>query len=87
MLVRDEYMPISRRWDDWLGLLVAALETAATDDGVTRCAPMSCVKARDTVLSHLSRPAGARPLYSPAICNRGRLPRSMPRSRASSCMM
>ncbi len=89
---------ISRRWDDWLGALIGALETTATGEGfgdrLGRCPPLSCLEARNAVLAQLSRPAGgagdlSRPLmtYSPAICNLGRLPCSMPRSRASSRMM
>lgn len=101
-MVRDEQMPISERWDGWLGSLVDALEATAASEGFGRCAPISCATARDAVLAHLSRPAGsyqpaslrdsfgfpdAPTVYSPAICNRGRLRRSMPRNLASSCMM
>ena len=101
-MVRDEQMPISERWDGWLGSLVEALEATAASESLGRCAPVSCATARDAVLAHLSRPAASyRPadlrdpfglpeaatVYSPAICNRGRLRRSMPRNLASSCMM
>lgn len=101
-MVRNEQMPISKRWDGWLGLLVESLEAAATSESLGRCAPVSCAEARQAVLVHLSRPAGSyQPaglrdpfglrdvpaVYSPAICNLGRLRRSMPRNRASSCMM
>lgn len=101
-MVRDEHMPISTRWDGWLGSLIEALEATAATEGVGRCAPVSCAKARQAVLAHLSRPAAgshfgrtpepvnfsdAPSIYSPAICNLGRLRRSMPRNLASSCMM
>ena len=101
-MVRDQHMPISARWDGWLESLVEALEATAAGDSLGRCAPVSCAKARDAVLAHLSGPAANRQhasahdpfglpeavaVYSPAICSRGRLRRSMPRNRASSCMM
>lgn len=101
-MVRDEHMPISTRWDGWLGSLVEALEATVATDGVGGCTPVSCAKVRQAVLAHLSRPAGggqfggtpepvnfpdAPTIYSPAICNLGRLRRSMPRNLASSCMM
>lgn len=101
-MVRNEQMPISERWDGWLGSLVEALEATATSEGLGRCAPVSCAKVRDAVLAHLSRPTGGGQFnrlpdpfsfpdmptaYSPAICNLGRLRRSIPRNLASSCMM
>lgn len=101
-MVRDEHMPISERWDGWLGSLVKTLDATAASEGLGRCAPVSCAKARDAVVAHLSQPAGrgqfaglsdpfsfsdAPAVYSPAICSRGRLRPSMPRNLASSCMI
>ena len=101
-MVRDEHMPISAQsisaqWDGWLGSLVGALDAMEAGEGLGeglgRCAPVSCPQARYAVLAHLSRPAGSSrvaglpTVYSPAICNLGRLRRSIPRSLASSCMM
>lgn len=101
-MVRNGQMPISERWDGWLGSLVEALEPAAAGESLGRCDPVSCAKARDAMLAHLSQPAGhgqfnriydpfnlpdVPAVYSPAICSLGRLRRSMPRSLASSCIM
>jgi len=58
IVVRDEHMPISERWDGWLGSLVKTLDATAASEGLGRCAPVSCAKARDAVVAHLSQPAG-----------------------------
>lgn len=103
-MVHNGQMSISERWDGWLTSLVETFDSTVVDERIGRCAPVSCVKARNVVLAHLSqpkdKPKGSRPeglhevsdfpgydVYSPAICNLGRLPRSMPRSLASSCIM
>lgn len=99
-MVRNAQTPISERWDSWLGSLVDALDSTGSSE--ERCAPLSCEMARQAVFAHLSRRVGtvqcdglsnpfdltdALTVYSPAICNRGRLRRSTPRSLDSSCMM
>ena len=78
----------------WLRSLVDAFEqTSLVDTGVSPCAPAPSDALLHDVIAQLSQPADAHPqdmpprptlaVHSPAICNRGWLPRSSPRSLAS----
>ena len=80
--------------DAWLRSLVDAFEqTSLVDTGVAPCEPAPSDALLHDVIAQLSQPADAHPqdlplqpklaVHSPAICNRGWLPRSSPRSLAS----
>jgi hypothetical protein len=80
--------------DAWLrSLIVAFEETSVADAGIVPCMPTLSENALKGVVAQLSKPAEAHrqaapwtpsiAVHSPAICSRGWLPRSSPRSLAS----
>lgn len=78
--------------DAWLrSLIVAFEETSVADVGIAPCMPTLSDNALKGVIAQLAKPAHGQAapwmpsiaVHSPAICSRGWLPRSSPRSLAS----
>jgi len=74
----------------WLSMLVDTMEAISLEKGmVERGVRRQATAVPNDRLAALRRRSASetRPSYSPAICSRGRLPRSIPRSLASSRAM
>jgi len=94
-MVRMPDAPYRSDPDGWLRALVGTFEAIAdSDTGTGPCRMELSERSYHAVLRHLDR--SVQPTrrssaetadHSPAICSRGREPRSMPRSLVSSCMM